>query len=278
MVEALFNFYIDCDESDHHRSMRLALEVVFYLLKENPDAEAVNSIKATLLTSLVSIITGKDTRPAAKSAIKTLDYFLAKNIITLDALSITYAESRSPLEAQDGGGEGLDLFSSLFAEISHWLRVHTLSQATGKLMVSLYRALRRKGSTTESVMTPEILLQWLLSLLENEPSLLETVKLNIFQPLFKLDRDEAVTILQTVIEHEALLSKEDLSLDVLALLQLTILETGKKVGLVEEPGKINQIAASFRSLDQIIADKLQVSKLSKSQARKPYPLFLMRES
>jgi hypothetical protein len=71
--------------------------------------------------------------------------------------------------------------------------------------------------------------------LEKDPTLLETMKIYYFFPLFKTDSDEAIKVLDTVMQGETTVSEEDLSLDLPALLRLVVLETGKKVGLVEEP-------------------------------------------
>jgi hypothetical protein len=79
--------------------------------------------------------------------------------------------------------------------------------------------------------------QWLLGLLTEEPTLLESIQNYIFLPLFKVDRPEALKFLQRMNEDQAVSGASEMNMDVAALLQLAALETGKKVGLVEEPGK-----------------------------------------
>jgi hypothetical protein len=186
VVESLFDFYVEWDESDHHRSMRLVLDVVIQLLKENPDAEAANATRHKLITNTVSIIIGTVTKPAAKSALKTLDYFLAKGVLTVDELKLFYVACRSAPGAEPPSGPELELepWRSFFGELFHWTGLHFVSQTAGKLMVTLYLGLRRQGTTTtEAVLPIQTWLDWLLVALEKDPTLLETMKIYYFFPL-----------------------------------------------------------------------------------------------
>jgi hypothetical protein len=80
-----------------------------------------------------------------------------------------------------------------------------------------------------------------------EPTLLESIKNYIFLPLFKVDRSEALQFLRRMNEDQAVYGTTELDLDFPALLQLAALETGKKVGLVEEPGELPEPLFYFLS-------------------------------
>ncbi|WZH44845.1 putative death-receptor fusion protein-domain-containing protein [Fusarium acuminatum] len=86
VILKLFNFYVEWNESDNHRSMKLVLDLLPQLIRRNPDEQAGQATKAAILDNLVSIVTGKSSKPLAKSAIKALDYLLTKDIVTLDEI------------------------------------------------------------------------------------------------------------------------------------------------------------------------------------------------
>ena len=253
-MESLFDFYVEWDESDHHRSMRLVLDVIIQLLKENPDAEAANATRHKLLTSTVSIIIGTVTKPAAKSALKTLDYFLTKGVLTVDGLKSFYVACRPSPSAEAQSEPDLEPWRSFFGELFHWTGLHFVSQTAGKLMVTLYLGLRLRGKTTDSVLPIQTWLDWLLPALKDDPTLLETMKIYFFFPLFKADSEQAIMLLQTVMNREAIAS-EDLSLDIPALLRLVVLETGKKVGLVEEPELSTEQQPTAQKASSLVLDE-----------------------
>ena len=233
VVLKMFNFYIEWNESDTHRSMKLVLDLVPQLLRRNPDDEASQSAKRVVLDSLVSIIVGKSSKPLAKSAIKALDHFLTKGIFTLEEIRITYVS----LLRDKSPSDDLRVWKSFIAELFHWMKLHFVCPTAGRFIMCLYRGLRRDNSEKAVDFSIETWNQWLLEALTEEPSLLEPIKTYIFLPLFKADRGEALRFLKQMNEHEAVSASSNIDLSLPAILQLAALETGKKVGLVEEPGK-----------------------------------------
>lgn len=229
----MFNFYIEWNESDNHRSMKLVLDLVPKLLRKNPDHEIARSAKRVVLDSLVSIIVGKSSKPLAKSAIKALDHFLTKSIFTLEEIRVTYVS----LLREKCPSDNLQVWRSFVAELFHWMRLHFVCPTAGRFIMTLYRYLQRDSSEKAVDFSIEVWHQWLLEALSNEPSLLESIKTYIFLPLFKVDRGEALQFLKRMNEHEAISASASIDLNLPALLQLAALETGKRVGLVEEPGK-----------------------------------------
>ncbi|EHK24695.1 uncharacterized protein TRIVIDRAFT_61472 [Trichoderma virens Gv29-8] len=162
----LYDFYIDWNEFDHHRSMRLVLDLIAQLLRRNPDKRAALEIRDLLLDNLISIVIGRSTKPVAKSALKTLDYFLAKGVFNLDDVKATHLAYHQELsQAAD-----IEIWSVFTTELLQWTRLHFICPAAGKFI---------------------------------EPNLLENFKNYIFLPLLKVDRPEGLKFLQKVNQHES---------------------------------------------------------------------------
>ncbi|KAL6910490.1 putative death-receptor fusion domain-containing protein [Trichoderma evansii] len=229
----LYDFYIDWNEFDHHRSMRLVLDLIAQLLRRNPDNKAALDIRNSLLDNLVSIVIGRSTKPVAKSALKTLDYFLLKKVFNLDDVKATHLSYHQELiDATD-----IEIWRVFTTELLQWTRLHFICPAAGKFIVSLFRALRQRGQEDSTGLGIDTWHKWLLDFLSEEPTLLENFKNYIFSPLFKADRPQSLKFLQHVNQNEsssAIAAGSD-DFDANALLTLAALESGKKVGLVEEP-------------------------------------------
>lgn len=229
VTEKLFTFYVEWNESDQHRSMKLVLDLIVQLCKKNPNTEVAAETEKNLLKTLISIVIGTSTKPVVKSAIKIIDHFLTKNIFNLDDLRLTYIRCQPQADPSDE----IEVWRKFFAEILQWMRIHFVCPTAGKFIVLLYRGLRSR----QTELPVEMWHQWLLNFLAEEPGLLEAVKNYIFVPLFKSDRTEALRFLRGINNHEVITTTQDLEMDISTLLQLAALETGKRVGLVEEPGK-----------------------------------------
>lgn len=232
----LFDFYVEWSESDNHRSMRLALGLLPQLVKRNPDQEAAQATKKFLVNTLVAIVAGKSDKPVAKSAIKALDHLLTKTTVTLDEVRASYAALQP--EELAASGE-MRVWRGFFVELFRWMRLHVVCPAAGRFIVVLYRALRQRPSLGGSAqLTVEMWHGWLIDVLEEDASILESVTNYVFLALFKADRQEASTFLRRMNDFEGLSASSGSDLDTRTLLQLAALETGKKVGLVEEPGML----------------------------------------
>ncbi|KAK7414512.1 hypothetical protein QQX98_006623 [Neonectria punicea] len=184
-----------------------------------------------MLDNLVSIITGISTKPLAKSAIKALDHLLTKNIVSMDEIYSSYVT----LQQKGTPSDSLAVWKTFFFEMFHWMRLHFVCPAAGRFIVVLYRALRRQSPDKSVGLSIETWHQWLLEVLAEDASILESIKNYIFISLFRADKSEALLFLKRMNDYEAVSANVGLDMDIPALLQLAALETGKKVGLVEEP-------------------------------------------
>ncbi|KPM36837.1 hypothetical protein AK830_g9727 [Neonectria ditissima] len=231
VIIQLFTFYVEWNESDNHRSMRLVLDLLPRLITRNPNEEASQSTKRAMLDSLVSIITGISAKPLAKSAIKALDHLLTKDIVSIEEIYSSYVT----LQQKGTPSDSLAVWKTFFFETFHWMRLHFVCPAAGRFIVVLYRALRRQTSERSAELSIETWHQWLLEVLAEDSSTLESIKNYVFLSLFRADKSEALLFLQRMNDYEAVSTNIELAMDIPALLQLAALETGKKVGLVEEP-------------------------------------------
>lgn len=232
VTSKLFNFYIEWNESDNHRSMKLVLDLVAQSILKNPSREETSTTKKSILETLVSIVIGRSTKPVAKSAIKTLDHFLTKGVITLNDTKSIYTKFRADLGSQDND----EIWRNFTSDLFHWMKLHFVCPTAGRLVVTVYRSWRQE-QREDSVPSIEVWHQWLLDFLAEEPALLESIKNYIFLPLFKADRSEALKFLVRMNQDETASGSSNMSMNIPALLKLAALETGKRVGLVEEPGE-----------------------------------------
>ncbi|KAF7547387.1 hypothetical protein G7Z17_g7765 [Cylindrodendrum hubeiense] len=246
----LFNFYIEWNESDNHRSMRLVLDLLPRLIKRNPDEEVSQSTKGSILDNLISIVTGMSAKPLAKSAIKALDHLLTKDVVSVEEIYSSYVT----LHQKEMSDDKLEVWKAFFFELFHWMRLHFVCPVAGRFIVVLYRALRRQTSDKPADLTIEIWHQWLLEALAEESSILEPVKNYIFLSLFKADKSEALLFLRRMNNYETVSASTGLDLDIPALLQLAALETGKKVGGDGKPnGEESSIVLDEKVLESVLA-------------------------
>lgn len=232
VVQKVFNNYVVWDDSDQRRSAKVLLDTVSQLLKDNPNHENASAITYAIVKDLMSVIRGTSKRPIIKAAIKACEHFLAKGILTLENLRMSFVDA----SLQRSSIEKNNVWPIIFAELLQWTRVSTVCPLAGKFVVSLYNALRAKGQGEFSLQV-DTFKQWLLDLLGQDPAMLEPIKNYIFGPLFKGDRQEAFAFLRSL-NLEQLTQSQDLDLNLPHLFQLAALEAGKRVGFVEELGTL----------------------------------------
>ncbi|ODA82836.1 hypothetical protein RJ55_01345 [Drechmeria coniospora] len=244
---SLFHFFIEWNESDHHRSMKLVLNLIERFIRTNPDRTVAKETNRCLLESIISIITGLSAKPVAKSAIKTLDHFLTRGVVTLEDIRSNYLA----LHQRWAQADETEVWRNFTISLFHWMRLHFVCPTAGRFVVSLYRCWR-KGDEPGRPTRPSLeqWYQWLLQFLAEEPQLLESIKHYIFLPLFKADRAEGLLLLRKVNGNQIGTTAEslDMDMDVASLLQLAALEIGKKVGLVEEPAVSRELSQETESI------------------------------
>lgn len=231
----LFDLYLEWNESDAERSLRLVLDLLVDLMIQSRERPGLAPVKSTVLDTLVAIMAKQSTKPLAKSAIMVLDRFLTKSVISLEEVGTKYrTQKKSDLAVTD-----LQLWKNYLAEAFNWMEVQFVCPVAGKFIATVYRLLSaesKQGFLKESQFTVEVWHEWLLEFLTDEPSLLDGIKNYIFVPLFKSDKKDSVELLQRLNRLDKAITSPEMDLDIPTTLQLASLEVGKRVGLVEEPG------------------------------------------
>ncbi|KAL8329312.1 hypothetical protein RB597_004850 [Gaeumannomyces tritici] len=238
----LFNFYIEWNEKDQHRSMKLVLDLLLVLIGQNPDPKTAAAVRSQILVSLVSIITRQSTRPLVKSCINSLNHLFGRSVYDLDDIARTYREVEPAVAALPE----LDLWRRFCGDLVSWMYLHYVCSVAGKFIVTLFKALLARSSIDNSNLqgfTVQTWLSWLHKELRVNPGILENMKLYIFGPLFK-DRPLSLELLDILNRPTESGEGSQDELDSIAVLRLAALEVGKKSGLVDDPGSASSQKAS----------------------------------
>ncbi|KAK0389439.1 hypothetical protein NLU13_3014 [Sarocladium strictum] len=258
VIRRLFDFYLEWNESDHTRSMKLVLDSLTSLLSKNPDPTVASSSRQTILDVLIPIVIGKSTKPAAKSALKILEHFLGKGVLTLEDLRGSFHRFRP--EARQA--ENLDLWMLFLADLSHWMHSHFVRPQAGRFIACLYRTLVSPASGFSCDAVSQAWQAWLVTFLGGDSTLLEGVRNYVFLPLFRNYRTEAIKFLEIITKKDMVAVNVGVNLDSATMLQLAALETGKKVGLVEEPALDGQGQTGQQSSSLMLSESVFKSVLA----------------
>ena len=235
----VFNFFIEWNEKDQHRSMRLVLDLLTLLITQNPLPEVRDNVKTDLLHTMASIIGRKSTRPLVKSCITALSHLLTKSVFTLEDVAQMYQSVRPDLAEQPA----IILWQEWVAEIFRWMELSYVCPAAGKFLCILFSGLYNSdpsrgchGERTPAL-DPTTIRRWLETALAANPELLEIIKNYFLAPLFKSDRALSIALLKELhhVQPEDDTHAHTDELDTAALLHLAALELGKKAAIVEEP-------------------------------------------
>lgn len=225
----LFDFFMEWNEQDSHRSMRLVLDFLVYFISNNPIPDIGTSVRDIILANTISTITQQSSRPSVKSTIAALDHFIQKKLVYLHSILEIYKDINNlPLD-------GIALWDSFIAEIFTWMELHHICSVAGKLLVTIFTNSWYEDRDVRH--NPESWHGFIHKALQTNIDYLEPIKLYIFVPLFKTDRIGSLIYLQRLFSLQTLNSHESNGLDSNSMLWLAMLEAGKKVGVVDEPGR-----------------------------------------
>ncbi|KAI1460734.1 putative death-receptor fusion protein-domain-containing protein [Annulohypoxylon moriforme] len=225
----LFDFFMEWNEQDSHRSMRLVLDFLVYFISNNPRPDVGVSVRNTILNNTISTITQQSSRPSVKSAIAALDHFIQKKLVYLYSILEIYREINN-LPSDDNA-----LWDTFIAKIFAWMELHHICSVAGKLLVVIFTNPWYEGKDVRH--NPESWHGFISQALQMNLDYLEPIKLYIFVPLFKADRTGSLIYLERLFSLQTLNSQDNNGLDPNSMLWLAMLEAGKKVGVVDEPGR-----------------------------------------
>ena len=184
--------------------MKLILDLIPQLIKGNEDGKVADKIAQDLLEHLLSIVTGKSTKPLAKSAMQMLEQLFSKGVFSLDSIRSSYLQQHVKLlESPE-----LSVWEAIFSDLLEWMRVHFVCPAAGKFIVCLYRAHRHRQAEPGAVeLSIETWYRWLLKFLESDLSRLEGLK-NYYLPTPVQDRQARGSPILTLHERNQLYSRK----------------------------------------------------------------------
>ncbi|KAK8049245.1 hypothetical protein PG994_010975 [Apiospora phragmitis] len=240
----LFDFFVEWNEQDQHRAMRMVLDVLNIAITKNPDPVLGGTIKSKILTDTVEMMTLQSTRPAVKSAMTALDHFLQKKLLYLPAALDIYRDVHRNHRSLTANWE------SFIAKIFEWMELQYVWPIAGKLLVTIFTCPWDEAGDLK--FHPDAWHKFLRQGLAANVEYLEVVKLYVLMPIFKSDHDQAMKYLDLLFSMQNLTSEDrsDLGLD--SILWLAALEAGKKVGAVGEPSDDSDSQLAANVLEDIL--------------------------
>ncbi|KAK7751621.1 hypothetical protein SLS62_006447 [Diatrype stigma] len=251
----LFDFYVEWNEQDSHRSMRLVLDYLVYSISKNPNPETSATIKTRISRDAITMITQQSSKPSIKSAISHLDHAVQKGLVYLSDVLDLYREVHGLPPDTNVAWDGF--ISSLF----NWMELHYVCSAAGKLIVTIFTKPWYKDRDTRFY--PDSWHQFIYRALQTNLELLEPIKLYVFIPLFRVDKPGTLEYLNTLFTLQNLTDNHSTSWDLNSMLWLAMLEAGKKAGVVDEPGTGHN-PKSGTVVAQLSVDTLEVVLSHKS--------------
>ncbi|KAK8089396.1 tRNA methylation protein [Apiospora hydei] len=216
----LFDFFVEWNEQDQHRAMRMVLDVLNIAITKTP------------------------TPPAVKSAMTALDHFLQKKLLYLPAVLDIYRDVHRNDRSLTVNWE------SFIAKIFDWMELQYVWPIAGKLLVTIFTCPWDEAG--ERRFHPDAWHRFLRQGLAANVEYFEVVKLYVLMPIFKSDHDQAMKYLDLLFSLQNLTSEDrsDLGLD--SILWLATLEAGKKVGAVGEPSDDSDSQLAANVLEDIL--------------------------
>ncbi|TGJ86103.1 hypothetical protein E0Z10_g2662 [Xylaria hypoxylon] len=204
----LFNYFIEWNEQDAHRSMRLALDYIVSSIMWNPNTEVSKSIKSSILHDAISVIALHASRPSTKSSMIAIDHFLQKKVVYLGEVLHVYQRLREGICEQEA------TWDSFIYQVFAWMELQYV------------------WTVADIIPTPGT--SFFLSGLKTNHELLEPIKVYIFMPLFRVDPTSTLMYLNELTSNQKLTTNDSQSWDISAMLWVALLEAGKKTGVVGE--------------------------------------------
>lgn len=224
----MFNYFIEWNEQDAHRSMRLVLDYLVSSITWNPDANIGKSIKDAILDDTISIITLQASRPSTKSSMIAIDHFLQKRVVYLSEVLHVYQHLREETCGEEA------MWDSFISRVFAWMELQYVWTVAGKLLVTI---LTQPWHQEDKISKhhPTTWHKFILSGLKANLELLEPIKVYIFIPLFRADPASTLLYLNELTSLQTLTTNDSQGWDLNAMLWVALLEAGKKTGVVGEP-------------------------------------------
>ncbi|KAI1331267.1 hypothetical protein F5Y16DRAFT_395706 [Xylariaceae sp. FL0255] len=224
----LFDYFIEWNEQDAHRSMRLVLDFIVFSIKSNPDQDVAKSIKSAMLRDTVSIITLEASRPSTKSSMIALDHLIQKKIVYLGEVLSVYQNLQ-------GDASNLNAtWDSLISRVFAWMELQYVWTVAGKLIVTVFTH-PWYPDNEEPRHNTDTWYDSIVKSLKTNIELLEPIKVYVFMPLFTTDPTASLVFLKKMTSLQKLTANVVHSWDLNAMIWVALLEAGRKMGVISDP-------------------------------------------
>ncbi|KAB8289792.1 hypothetical protein EYC80_010425 [Monilinia laxa] len=263
----LFNFYLEWNEKNQHRSMRQVLDLLTSLLNTHPNPASASSLVVIIVQRLLSVISHQASQPLVKPAFKILEHLVGKGIISIDNLTAFKNES-TELDTTISISKGVlpnSTIDGIVSETFHWMNLQDVSPSAGKFLVSLFKVsknLSAEVENDESKVHTRLWQRWISEGLHKNPDALENIKNYLLPPLFKLDRVGSLSFLQDL-NQKGPLDVQGQNMESESLVHLSAIEVGKKAGLVEDSNTLSFLKPQKKNTGCIILHEDTISPLLK---------------
>ncbi|KAA8564146.1 hypothetical protein EYC84_012123 [Monilinia fructicola] len=263
----LFNFYLEWNEKNQHRSMRQVLDLLTSLLNTHPNPASASSLVIIIVQRLLSVISHQASQPLVKPAFKILEHLVGKGIISIDNLAEFKNES-TELYTTTSISKGVlpnSTIDGIVSETFHWMNLQDVSPSAGKFLVSLFKVSKNLSTEVENdegKVHTRLWQRWISEGLEKNPDALENIKNYLLPPLFKLDRIGSLSFLQDL-NQKGPLDVQGQNMESESLVHLSAIEVGKKAGLVEDSNTISFLKPQKKNTGCIILHEDTISPLLK---------------
>lgn len=225
--------------------MRQVIELLATLISVNPDQLEAQSIRIQILKRLLTILSHRSAQPLVKPGFKAMECLISKGTFSAVEVLDVYLDNvkhqrnvKEPIsKSHTEDSTARDAFVS---QIFDWMSLPDTAPAAGKLLVTFFQNLRTSPARGDPDIPEEhtfLWQRWIRQGLTIYPDSLENIKNYLFPPLFKLDRAGSVEFLQELSHSAKPSTFGEQEIDVQALLFLSAMEVGKKLGLVDEMSK-----------------------------------------
>ncbi|KAI0166428.1 hypothetical protein GGR57DRAFT_496690 [Xylariaceae sp. FL1272] len=222
-VRRLFDFFIEWNEQDAHRSMRLVLDYVVLAIKLNPDPATASSIRTDILNDTISVITLEASKPSTKSSMIALDHLITTKVVYLGEVLSHYQNLMKGVLGHDAGWD--TFVSSVFA----WMDLQNVWTAAGKLLATIFTQ-PWYPDRKDSKHNPGAWHAFISRALQTKLELLEPIKVYLLIPLCKADPAATLAYVDMLTKIQKLTASDTQGWNLDAMLWVAMLEAGKKTG------------------------------------------------
>ncbi|KAI9768015.1 MAG: hypothetical protein M1840_005327 [Geoglossum simile] len=290
----IFNIYLERSDKAKVKPLRQVLVTLTSIIAGDLDLYRARRVLNAAVIRIIAIIFKQEAYSRVKPAIQALDYFITKQVISLqDLLSFVKTwQCNNNAVAISGSGKFSPIYhtanepantemSSSYAETAsndyvtvlalallHWMPEPDIAPAAGNLFITLFSTL--KGQEAERLphqVSDAAAPGWygpIHTSIEKTPSALENLKQHILPGLFKLSVTDFGHFLDRLHLKEILSGSPVEDRDPQVMLLFTALQIGKEIGLVRgseglEEGLLDRSIAQTNALilpDHLVGDLL----------------------